>query len=60
MELEILCTPAFTESESAEIDEAARALDVSRDEIIRRAVRDFSAACVPTHGGRDNSKGCAA
>lgn len=60
MELEILCTPDFTASESAAIDEAARALDVSRDEIIRRAVRYFSAACVPTHPGGETANGCAA
>ena len=48
MELEILCTPEFTDEESAAIDEAAALLDISREELIRSAVKTFCAECVPT------------
>lgn len=49
MELEILCTPDFTDEESAAIDKAAEILNVTREEVIRSAVRNFCAECVPTH-----------
>jgi hypothetical protein len=49
MELEILCTPEFTDEESAAINEAAALLDISREELIRSAVKTFCAECVPTH-----------
>ena len=49
MELEILCTPEFTDEEIAAIDKAASLLNVTREEIIRSAVKTFCAECVPTH-----------
>ena len=49
MELEILCTPEFTDEESAAIDKAAALLNLTREEIIRSAVKTFCADCVPTH-----------
>ena len=48
MELEILCTPNFTDEESAAIDKAATILNITREEVIRSAVRTFCAECVPT------------
>ena len=48
MELEILCTPEFTDEESAAINKVAALLKVSREEVIRSAVKTFCAECVPT------------
>ena len=59
MNLEILCTPDFTEDEIKDIEQAATSLGVSVEEVIRKAVRIFASQCVPTQGGRD-SAGCAA
>lgn len=50
MELEILCTPKFSKAESAELDRLAARLHTTREKIVREAVRDFSAQCVPTQG----------
>lgn len=57
--LEILCTPDFTEDEIRDLEQAATSLGVSVEEIIRRAVRAFAAQCVPTHGGGARAE-CAA
>ena len=51
MTLKILCTPKFTGKESASIDNAAKALHTTREDIVRKAVAYFSAKCVPTQGG---------
>jgi hypothetical protein len=49
MELEILCTPDFTNEESAAIDRAAALLHLTREEVVRSAVKFFCTECVPTH-----------
>lgn len=51
MELEILCTPEFTDDEMEEIDAAARSLGTTREDVIRQSVRFFASQCVPTHSG---------
>lgn len=55
MELEILCTPEFTDEESAAIDKVAALLNVSREEVIRSAVKTFCAECVPTHSKAEDA-----
>lgn len=49
MNLEILCTPRFTKAELAELDRIAAARHTTREKLIRTAVRNFVARCVPTH-----------
>ena len=49
MTLDILCTPNFNREESDAIDHAAEALHLSREEVVRSAVKFFVAQCVPTH-----------
>ena len=53
MELEILCTPDFSDDEIKDIEQAATSLGVTPEEVVRKAVRIFAAQCVPTQGGRD-------
>lgn len=48
MELEILCEPSFPANESAELHKIADELGMTPEEVIRYAVRDFVAECVPT------------
>ena len=50
MPLMIVCTAKFTKKESAALDEIAATLHKSREEVVREAVRLFSAKCVPTQG----------
>ena len=50
MTLDILCTPNFNREESDAIDQAAEALHLSREEVVRSAVKFFAAQCVPTQG----------
>ena len=50
MTLDILCTPDFNCEESEALDQAAKALHLSREELVRTAVKYFAAQCVPTHG----------
>lgn len=52
MMLEVLCTPYFSEAQSAELDALADKLGLSRAEVVRKAVRFFSAKCVPTHSAK--------
>ena len=49
MPLDILCTPDFDKEDRALIDQLAAALGISRDEVVRKAVKYFAAQCVPTH-----------
>ena len=48
MELDILCTPSFSPEESKAIDSIALELGITREEVIRNAVKLFVAQCVPT------------
>lgn len=48
MMLEILCVPSFTTREAVELGNAASELGISKDVLIRNAVRYFSAECAPT------------
>lgn len=57
MTLDILCTPAFTAEESNDINRVAATLNLSREEVIRTAVKFFAAECVPTHGAHNNTSG---
>ncbi len=58
MSLEILCTPRFTKAELAELDRIAAERHTTRENLIRTAVRDFVALCVPTQ--KPTKKGMAA
>ncbi|MBQ3344438.1 MAG: hypothetical protein IJG84_21240 [Kiritimatiellae bacterium] len=49
MELEILCEVPFTDDEERQIADAAERLGLTRGEVVRAAVKNFSAVCVPTH-----------
>lgn len=60
MVLEILCTPEFSDDEVRDIEQIASDLRTTPEEIVRMAVRNFSAKCVPTHGGERGPHGCAA
>lgn len=44
-----LCSAIFPKEEAKEIGRAAKTLGISRAELVRRAVRRFSAECVTTH-----------
>ena len=48
MAIKILCRPSFTDNEIAAIDDAAKRLGMTREEVVRRAVSLFASACVPT------------
>ena len=48
MMLEILCVTSFTSREAVELEKAASELGISKEVLIRNAVRYFSAECVPT------------
>jgi len=50
MQLDILCEVTFPDAEDQQISEAAKRLGLTRDEVIRAAVKNFSAECVPTQG----------
>lgn len=54
MELEILCTPDFSDDEIREIEQVAASLGVTPEEVVRKAVRLFAAQCVPTQGKGDS------
>jgi len=49
MNFTVLCTPYFSAKEEAEIEAAAKKLNVSKDQLIRAAVSFYSSECVPTH-----------
>ena len=49
MELEILCEVPFTNDEERQIADAAERLGLTRSEVVRAAVKNFSSVCVPTH-----------
>ena len=44
----VLCVPEFTTREHAQLDEAAKRLNLPLEDVVRRAVAFFSAKCVPT------------
>lgn len=48
MSFEVLCATYFPASEAAAIDEAARKLSMTPDELVRKAVGFFIGQCVPT------------
>lgn len=48
MDLDILCEVDFTDQELREISEAADRLGLSVEQVIRSAVKSFTAECVPT------------
>lgn len=48
MSFEVLCAPYFPASEAAALDEAARKMSVTPDELVRKAVGFFIDQCVPT------------
>lgn len=48
MPLMIVCTPKFSQKELVAIDEIATTLHKTRDEVVREAVKYYSAKCVPT------------
>lgn len=50
----ILCTPSFPKEEAKEISRAAKSLGITREELVRRAVRRFAAECVTTHKAAKN------
>lgn len=56
MSVEILCTPKFTKQETAALDAYATSHGMSREEVIRKAVHDFSRRCVPTHSRKRVSR----
>lgn len=49
MTLEILCTPFFNATEEKDITAAAAKLKMTKEELVRAAVRFYSSVCVPTH-----------
>ena len=56
MILDILCVVNFDDIASAEIEQAANKLHISRSDVVRMAVKSFAAECVPTQSptlGRD-------
>lgn len=56
MTLEILCTPRLSKAEAAALDKIAAARNTTRENLVREAVRIFSAQCVPTQGRVASSK----
>ena len=52
MRLEILCEVDLEKSDERQIALLSRKLGLSRSEVIRTAVKKFSAQCVPTHRKR--------
>lgn len=48
MHLDILTTPRFNSKENKIITAAASTLGISREQVVRRAVKLFAAQCVPT------------
>ena len=48
MNLEILCTTRLSKDEKAELDRIAAIRHTTRENLVREAVRIFSAKCVPT------------
>lgn len=48
MELKILCTPEFSDTEEAALKEIAANMHTTLEEVVRHAVRLFCESCVPT------------
>lgn len=48
MELDILCEVPFCDEEERDLEAAANTLGITREELIRSAVKSFVAECVPT------------
>ena len=55
MDIDILCEVDFPANECEAIAEVASRLGMTTQEVVRSAVKLYSAECVPTHG-----KKCAA
>lgn len=49
MSLDILCEVKFNPKEEAALDSAARRLGMTKEEVVREAVRSFVSQYVPTH-----------
>jgi hypothetical protein len=49
MILDILCEVKFNPKEEAALDSAARRLGMTKEEVVRKAVKVFATQCVPTH-----------
>ena len=52
MSLDILCEVDFSAAELAALNNAADKMHISRGEVVRMAVKSFSAECVPTQSKR--------
>lgn len=48
MSLDILCEVKFNPEEEAALDDAAKWLGMTKEEVVRKAVKIFAAQCVPT------------
>ena len=48
MELDILCEVPFCTDEDKAVTQAAQSLGMTKEELIRSAVKSFCAECVPT------------
>lgn len=48
MNIDILCEVKFSERDNAALDRAATLLHMSREDVVREAVRLYTAQCVPT------------
>jgi hypothetical protein len=48
MSLDILCEIPFSPAEEEKLSRAAELLQISKEEVVRRAVALFSSQCVPT------------
>jgi len=57
MQLNILCTPEFTKREHASLLRAVSASGMTTEKFIRRAVRLYCRACVPTHSRTRKAEG---
>ena len=55
MDLDILCEVHFFDDEERDIESAANALGITREELIRSAVKSFVAECVPTQKATGNA-----
>lgn len=49
MSLDILCEVKFNQEEEAALEDAVKRLGMTKEEVVRKAVKIFAAQCVPTH-----------
>ena len=56
MSFEILCESYFSADEVDAIEQASKKLNLTTEDLIRRAVKFFASRCVPTQSDDGNKK----